>query len=581
MRVRVARTAGFCMGVHRALALALETTHQNRGQVSTFGPLIHNPQVLDLLAEKGIQILNQVPSPGSRTGGTVIIRAHGVPPQQKRGLKEAGFSQVVDGTCPRVVRVQAIIRRVTRAGGHVVIVGDLEHPEVVGLLGHAEGGRGHVVSKVEQVADLPQLPGIELVAQTTQNEELFLRVARALKDRYPRVEVHNTICEATHNRQNEVKRLASEVEGVVVVGGRQSGNTRRLAELSRQEGAETFLVESETELDRNRLAGLGTVAVTAGASTPNWMIKKVTRELAAIRSSKEAGLSFWGRRVFRFMVRSQILVALGAAAMTIAASLLQDLPLNPTLLGVSLCYIYAMHILNQFLDTEAGQYNEPDRAQFLAKHKLFLIGSGVVSSLAAIVLCALLGKIPFILVAVMSILGLLYSVPVVPRGLERRFGINSLKDIPGSKTMSAALAWALIVALLPVVVYQKLEPWPTFLAFFFTGVMVFVRCAWFDILDVQGDLIVGKETIPIVLGEAKTRRLLWGLTAGLGVVLFLAPLLGMASFLAWVMLIPLAGLTAMQIGFTRRLFTPGAFSEGLIDANFWVAGITALIWWAW
>ncbi|MFH1059878.1 MAG: 4-hydroxy-3-methylbut-2-enyl diphosphate reductase [Pseudomonadota bacterium] len=533
----------------------------------------------ELLATKGLTTLEAMPPAGSHAGGTVVIRAHGVPPEAKDGLKRAGFDRVVDGTCPRVVKVQAIIRRAARRGMSPVIVGDADHAEVVGLMGHAEG-RGHVVSRPEEVASLPELGPVVVVAQTTQSEKLFADVVDALKQRFGELEVHDTICEATHNRQREVLRLAAEVDGVVVVGGRDSANTKRLALLAAQTGKPAFLVETEAELDRAALSRLGVVGVTAGASTPNWMIKKVVRELAAMRGQAEDGLSFWLRRVFRFLVRSQFLVALGAAGMTLAACLLQGLAPRPELVGVAFCYIYAMHILNHFLDKEAGQYNEPDRAQFLAKHQVFLITSGVVSAGAALALCALLGPWPFGLVLVMSALGLLYSVPVMPAALEQRFGVERLKDIPGSKTLSAALAWAFIVALLPAVAEEQFSPWATPLAFGYTLVLLFVRCALFDILDVQGDLIVGKETIPIVLGEARTQRLLGGILGGLAMALALAPLLTPVSSLAWALLAPLAGLTVMQVALTRAWLLPGAHSEGLVDLNFWLAGLVALAW-AW
>ncbi len=577
MKVRLARTAGFCMGVRRAMELALSTVHDQPGDICTYGPLIHNPQVLDLLAGKGIRVVREIPPPGSVQGGTAIIRAHGVPPQDKQRLQAAGFSQVVDGTCPRVIRVQAIIRRAARRGSAVVIVGDPEHPEVVGLKAHAEE-MGWVVNRPEEVGGLPHLERVVAVAQTTQSQSLFEEVIAQLTRRFGPVEVHDTICEATHRRQDEVLRLASEVDGVVVVGGRDSGNTKRLAQLAAQGGRPAFLVETEADLDRARLAELGSVGVTAGASTPNWMIKKVVRELGAIRSRGEGGLAFWLRRVFRFLVRSQFIVAGGAAGMALASSLLQGIRPSPVLVGAAFFYIYAMHILNHFLDKEAGQYNEPDRAQFLAKHHAFLIGSGVLSAAAALVLCALLGHLAFLLVLLMSALGLLYSVPVIPARLERRIRIQSLKDIPGSKTISAALAWAFIVAVLPALAVGRVEPLTTGLAFGYTLLLVFVRCALFDILDVQGDLIVGKETIPIVLGEAKTRHLLYSLTLGLAAALILAPLSGAVPSLSWLLVLPVAGLAAMQVVLERSLMMPGAPSEGLVDLNFWLAGALALAW---
>ncbi|MCB2186916.1 MAG: 4-hydroxy-3-methylbut-2-enyl diphosphate reductase [Deltaproteobacteria bacterium] len=576
MKVRLARKAGFCMGVRRAMELALAAANQTAGDIYTYGPLIHNPQVLALLEAKGVRRLDEIPPPGSRSGGTVIIRAHGVPREAKAGLKAAGFDRIIDGTCPRVVRVQAIIRRAARGGKDVVIVGDRAHPEVVGLLGHT-AGRGHVVAQPAEVAELPALANPVAVAQTTQSGERFAAVVAALTGRFGAVEVHDTICEATHRRQDEVRRLAAEVDGVVVVGGRDSGNTRRLRQIAGEGGRPAFLVETEGELDRATLAGLGRVGVTAGASTPNWMIKKVVRELGSIRSRRESGLAHWARLILRFLVRSQLWVAAGAAGMTLASCRLQGLPLDLRLAGVAFFYIQAMHILNHFLDKEAGQFNEPDQAQFLAKHKWLLVGLGVFSTVAAITLCASLGWLPLVLVTLMSITGLLYSVPVFPPRLEHLVGIERLKDIPGSKTLSAALAWAMIGAILPAAAREAFAPLGTPLAFAYILVLVFVRCAFFDVLDVQGDLIVGKETIPIVLGEKKTRRLLGMLLGGLALVLLAAPLAGLPGPLAWGLLVPVGGLAVMQLAIHRHWVMPGHASEGLVDFNFWLAGLMAAV----
>ncbi|MCB2193716.1 MAG: 4-hydroxy-3-methylbut-2-enyl diphosphate reductase [Deltaproteobacteria bacterium] len=578
MKVRLARHAGFCMGVRRAMELALEQAHHAEGPVYTYGPLIHNPQVLELLKSKGIRALKEIPPAGSVQGGTVIIRAHGVPPQDKARLKQAGFSQIVEGTCPRVIRVQAIIARAAKRGADVVIVGDASHPEVVGLLGHARG-RGRVVSRPSEVAELPELADVVVVAQTTQTGENFAAIVQELTHRFGPVEVHETICEATHRRQDEVKSLAREVDGVVVVGGRNSGNTQRLAQVAAESGKPVFAVETEEELPRAELAHLDTVGVTAGASAPNWLIKRVLRELGSIRSEREGDGSYLLRRVFRFFVRSQLLVALGAAGMTCAASILQGLVPHPALVATAFFYIYAMHILNHFLDKEAGQYNDPDRAQFLTKHRRFLIGSGIFSAAASLFLCMLIGPWPLAIVSFISLLGILYSVPVVPLSMRGRLKLASLKDIPGSKTVSAAGAWAVVVAVLPAVGFGIWNFPALILAFVYTAVLVFCRCAVFDVLDVQGDLVVGKETIPIMLGEAVTLRLVYWLLAALALLMILAPLAGPPVLLCLLLLLPIAGLAFMQRVLSRGDMLPGATSEALVDFIFWLAGALALAWW--
>lgn len=281
MKVILAKTAGFCMGVRRAVDLALAEADKHSETIFTFGPLIHNPQVLESLRSKGVDILEGPPSADSVQSGTVIIRAHGVPPQDMQSLDEAGFDNIIDGTCPHVGRVQKIIDQATRQGHDVIIVGDVDHPEVVGLLGHSSG-RGHVVATPEAVDVLPDLNHPVLVAQTTQDEAVFDSVGKAVIERFDDAEVHTTICAATHRRQEEARRLADRVDAMVVVGGRNSGNTARLAHIAAVSGKPSFWVETPEELDLTKFSGLEVVGVTAGASTPNWLIEQVVEVLESL-----------------------------------------------------------------------------------------------------------------------------------------------------------------------------------------------------------------------------------------------------------------------------------------------------------
>lgn len=281
MRVILAKTAGFCMGVRRAVDLALAEADKHSETIFTYGPLIHNPQVLESLRSKGVDIIEQPPGTDSVKRGTVIIRAHGVPPQDMQQLGEAGFDNIIDGTCPHVGRVQKIIDQATRQGHDVIIVGDADHPEVVGLLGHSSG-RGHVVNSPQAVKALPELHHPVLVAQTTQDEAVFDAVEEAVRGRYIDAEIHTTICAATHRRQEEARRLAERVDAMVVVGGRNSGNTARLAHIAAASGKPAVWVETPEELDLSQFAGLEVVGVTAGASTPNWLIEKVVEELESL-----------------------------------------------------------------------------------------------------------------------------------------------------------------------------------------------------------------------------------------------------------------------------------------------------------
>ena len=347
------------MGVRRAMELALEASYHFPDPVYTYGPLIHNPQVLSMLEKKGIRILDPVED---RQTGTIIIRAHGIAPLDHERLKKSACT-IVDATCPRVIKVQAIIRKYAQEGYTTIIVGDRDHPEVIGLLGYSQG-QGIVLTHPDQVKDLPDLDRVIVVAQTTQDESLFQAVVEKIRDRFPNSLVFNTICNATHQRQEEVRNLARQVDGLVIVGGYNSGNTRRLVAIAESVGTPCFHVETEDQLDKKEISRFKTVGVTAGASTPNWMIRKVVQELEMTKGQGEYVWSAFLFRWVRFLLKSNLMVALGAGCLTLAASRLRQTPLNWIYFAVTFFHIYAMHILNHLLDRGAAEYNDPDRSQF-------------------------------------------------------------------------------------------------------------------------------------------------------------------------------------------------------------------------
>lgn len=277
MRVVRAQHAGACYGVQRALDLTLAASGQGGG-VSTLGPLIHNPQVVAELAERGVRAV----APEETHAGTVIIRSHGVMPAVRRSLEGRGLS-VVDATCPHVARAQKAAADLAQRRSFVVVVGESGHPEVEGLVACAREAGGQVaVATVPD--DLPaDLPGqVGVVVQTTQTREALAQVEDELRRRGVQAEVKNTICFATRQRQDAAAQLAGTVDAIVVIGGRNSSNTTRLAEICAAACPRTHHVESPEELDPAWFAGLRSVGVTAGASTPESQIQAVVERLEAL-----------------------------------------------------------------------------------------------------------------------------------------------------------------------------------------------------------------------------------------------------------------------------------------------------------
>jgi len=574
MKILLAKTAGFCMGVRRAVELVMDVPEAHEGQICTFGPLIHNAQVLALLEEKGISVLNEVPAKGA---GTVLIRAHGVPPETKQDLKNAGF-KVVDATCPRVIRVQTIIRKHAQKQFASVIVGDKDHPEVTGLLGYA-GGKGYVIGSLEELEALPEFEKAIIVAQTTQNTHLFDSI-KTWAQKFPHYKVFDTICDSTERRQAEVKRLADSVDAVIVVGGRNSGNTRRLVEIAKQTGKPAYHIETEADLeslDTGSLASAQHIGITAGASTPNWIIKRVYRTLESMPYKKGRGWRSAFYNLQRVLLLTNIYVSLGAGCLSYACSKLLAIGQYFPHVIMAILYVQSMHILNHLTGKKSDQYNDPDRATFYNKHKVFLSILAFMAGGIGLIISFTIGPIPFVVLLAMSILGLSYNLKIIPE----RFAFiryRRIRDIPGSKTILIAIAWGIVTSLFPPLSISSQIDTGTILVLLWSTGMVFVRTAFFDTLDMQGDRIVGMETIPILMGEKRSMRLLKSILALTLAVILLSSAFSLISSLGFGLAICPIFLFLVIMIYEKGHLIPGIRLEFLVESLFVLAGIITLLW---
>lgn len=574
MNIFIAKTAGFCMGVRRAVDLALESANNQKRPIYTFGPLIHNPQVLEMLEKKGVTILKEIPE---KAEGTVIIRAHGVPPEIKGQLETAGL-EVIDATCPRVIKVQSIIKKHAQQGYSVIITGDKDHPEVIGLLGYA-GEKGHVVENMEELKALPSFDNAIIVAQTTQNTAFYAEVKKWATAAHPQYKIFDTICDSTEKRQAEVKETAKNVDAVVVVGGKNSGNTQRLAEVAKEAGAMSFHVETESELDMEALAKTKNICITAGASTPNWIIRNVYK---AIENSVDInGKPDWLhalRKCQRTALLSNSYLALGAFFLCAAASSMQESRffLLPGLIAA--LYVFSMQVLNQIITkTKSDLYNVSEKTEFYIKHKFIMILAGAASGAIAMILSLSISTIHFILILMMSVLGLFYSIRIIPEGLWGRY--RRIKDIPGSKSVLTAAAWAILASALPAVSSISVKSAPSvFFTFLWTAGMVFIRNAIFDTLDMQGDKISGKETIPILIGEENTLRMLGCLFAFSTLMPFIGAYTGIFSTAGYFLWLPPAALACLTWMQRKHKIDSDQRFEFLVESNFVASGFIGLIW---
>jgi 4-hydroxy-3-methylbut-2-enyl diphosphate reductase len=277
VEVKIARTAGFCWGVRRTVDKVLEVADRRQGPVVTLGPIIHNPQAVARFREKGVGTVSETAE--APDGTTVVVRTHGAVREEIERAEARGLA-LVDGTCPYVKYPQAMAQRLSREGYHVVIVGDANHAEIKGVVSYAEGP----CTVVKPGGEIPEIPAkkVAVIAQTTCIGADFERVVGALALRHKEVRAVNTICNDTEERQQDARALAREVDAIVVVGGKNSANTRHLAEICRAIQPRTWHVETEQELHPEWFSGCRTVGLSAGASTPDWVVEGVAAWLRAL-----------------------------------------------------------------------------------------------------------------------------------------------------------------------------------------------------------------------------------------------------------------------------------------------------------
>jgi small subunit ribosomal protein S1 len=285
VEIVLAEGAGFCFGVKRALDLTAKTIREVNAAkpIHTLGPLIHNPQVVAQLKAQGVEVMEQ---PDEQSSGVVIVRSHGVAPKVMEQLEELSYD-VVDATCPFVHRAMRWAKQLKDEGYQVIIVGDRLHPEVQAILGYTDE-TAHVVSTPQEIKKLPIASRVGIIAQTTQSVSNFKACVNELAGVVEDLKAFDTICTATEQRQTSAWELAAQVDVMVVIGGRNSANTKRLAELCKEQGTATYHIETPEELQSQWFAGVKRAGVTAGASTPDWLIEGVLTRMSEFTEEKVA-----------------------------------------------------------------------------------------------------------------------------------------------------------------------------------------------------------------------------------------------------------------------------------------------------
>lgn len=571
MKLIVAKKAGFCMGVKRALEMVLDRARESGRSIFTYGPMIHNPQVVSLLSSK--KIFSSRNLEDFSKGVVCFISAHGISPEKRKELKETG-AQVCDASCPDVVKVQGIIKKYSSKGYTTLIFGDRGHTEVDGLLGFTNG-LGVVINGVDEIEKLPPMDKICLVSQTTRNPKDFKKVADALRRRYKEVMVFNTICSSTLNRQEEVIEMSAKVDAMVVVGGKNSANTARLSRIAREKEIPVFQVETVDELNMDEIGQYQTIGITAGASTPNWLIQGVIDHLRGWSWRRKSFPLRWFYLIMAVIVKTNFFIAFGGACLTGAAMSLLGINIFWPVLLLSFSLILAIYNLNLFADQPVILLNQPSRYRFFHKNRTFLKFLNFLSLTTAFICAASLGVVAFLLTVLTLLSGLAYSFTIFPRS----FPGSRLKNLTGLKEFLSSLGWGVVAVLVPASSSGIETPSiiSIIVVFLFVFSIMFVRSSLFGIRDIQGDRLVGRETLPVVLGVKRTKYVLLLLLTLNAIILILADLLGWVSGFGLSYLAVIAYGCLYLILYHKRIIYQGLVHEVLVDGQLLLSGLIAYL----
>ncbi len=567
MSVITAHTAGFCWGVRRAVDMVLSELRKGGDPYAVYGELVHNPQVLRALEKRGVSICM---TPEKMDRGTLFLRTHGTELEKCTQLNQLPL-KIRDLTCPRVGRVLAIAKKKCQEGYDVIILGDHSHQEVRSILSYS-GEKAQVISGPDEISTLSGISKPFLLSQTTQNTEAFERTKNALQKKFPELEYAFTICNSTSLRQDELRQLCDKANCVVVVGGKNSANTARLVEIASEEGLPSYHIETYEELDADELEQYENVLLTSGASTPSWSIRKVREKLLEIQGG---GLrtgqirKFIQNAIFGNFHVLPVTFVLGAAG----ACILNIVNWLMPVMAASL-FLYAVHTLTSVLESEYSRPSRLRRQEFIRIHRMLLTVISVIAFAGSLVLSVFLNPLWPVILGVMLVLFLLYSIPL----MRKVYPLGGLRSLPGSRDLLFAGAWSFLLTFLPgyISAGEFVTPgtmlWAAALFFLFLS-----RCLLTDIVDLQGDALMGMDTIPIHVGKSRSVVLFW-LCLSLASVLLVAGIV--SGYLPYSTAAFFPGLLSLAAGFLILARTPFPLELSkrvIADGSLFTAGVLPVL----
>ncbi|MBN2542738.1 4-hydroxy-3-methylbut-2-enyl diphosphate reductase [bacterium] len=569
----IAKTAGYCMGVKRAIEIVIQASDEvGRGKIFTWGPLIHNPQTVELLEEKNI--FSTTDTSDLEEGDVTVIRSHGVTPDVKRAISDKKV-KVVDATCPKVSRIQTLAKKYTDKGYSVVIIGDKGHAEVEAILGYTDNG--FIVANQRDIDALPELGKTCVLSQSTFNREKFEYLALSIKERFPETVIIDTLCDSTSIRQKEVIELANQVDALVIVGGKNSANTKRLYEIASETGKPSFWVETAEELDPGDFEFFEKVGVTAGASTPHWIILKVVEKIEIMN---EEHIAFFKKPISKFLgyfiLQFNLYKAGGVVFLTLLTFALLNKPVRLSMLAVSFFYILAMYILYNMVDWQSTALIDPYRLHFYRDFKTPLMITLVVSVLLNIFISRMVGVWLFFLMTVALIIGILLTSPRFSRAFFMKLRFIASKKITTSKDAATAFGMIFVSLLIPIIWFE-----PPFLqsliTILFVVSLVMVRVILFSLKDIKSDMVLKRTTIPIIIGFEKTKILLSILLSLSALVIIVSIALKLLPIKYLLLLLITIYYTYYSIVYFIKGIQKSAYAEISIDGGLYFSGFIGLL----
>ncbi len=512
MKVLIAQTSGFCDGVKRAMRLALEAAARHGG-LAADGPLVHNRQAVELLALHGVRA--EAETPADRP---VLIRAHGIPPEHRAKLAADGKT-LIDATCAHVSRNQRLAAQAAARGKTVVLAGDRDHAESLAVAGSA-GPDCRIVSNPDEAETVESDKPVFLMAQTTFNVGQFRRMADILKARFPDCEVKDTICRATHNRQEDAAALARQADVLVVVGGKNSANTRRLADAGEEAGIPVFLIETAAELREEDFARFHTAAVTSGASTPGWITQEAVNRLRGMGRTPPGAQA---ARILHPLAESRFLTALSAGGLGLAAGLYLDHSPEPAAALASAAYVFFAHTLNRRVppDPEARRLSLVD--SFYRSRRSPLLALAWLAAGAALAIAIMLGASIALLFSALIAAATVYALPT----RKEPPWLAALKRNRVPRNWPMAAGWALAAAAPSALLGGRF--WPGMGAILFVFLVCLGGTLVRDLHDIASDRLMGIDTLPARTGQARSERLAGAALATAAALPFLAAAAGVLA----------------------------------------------------